>query len=329
MAKLLVIGDPHLKVANQSLVIKFLNWVQDVVAELKPDYVCNLGDTFHTHNVVRTEIMNLVDAHLQWMDQSGATYYILVGNHDMAHHKTPEIHAWKPFMNKYDFVHIIANPEYFDEFSLIPYIDSQDEFQKALYTAMAHSKLIFCHQTFRGANFGFITTKEGALVPEWDGQIISGHIHKSQRLGCVWYPGTPFAQEAADHNELKGIYLYDTLSKTVEFILSPLPQWVTSRANPANFVDVIGKMVKENKNHLVVSGPCPEVNAVVDSKLFQDLKKEYGFSVKKESTSSDKSTKSLRKVATVEDAVVEYVDRIYDGAVDKELLKQKCLASLQ
>jgi hypothetical protein len=88
-------------------------------------------------------------------------------------------------------------------------------------------------------------------------------------------------------------------------------------------------MDKANKNHLVIEGPGPEVNAVVESKLFKELKKEYGFSVKKESTSSSKSSKSIRKVSTVEDAVVEYVDRIYDGAADKAQLKSKCLAALQ
>lgn len=328
--RLLIIGDPHLKVANQALVIRFLNWVQETVAKLKPDVVCNLGDTFHTHNVVRTEIMNLVDSHLSWMEAAQVPYYILVGNHDMAHHKTPEIHAWKPFVNKYDWVNIVEEPLFVGQMGFMPYIDDPKVFQEQLDVAMDMVPLIFCHQTFRGADFGFIKTKEGALVPEnYGGQIISGHIHKAQRLGCVWYPGTPFAQEASDHNEMKGIYLYETISKTVEFIPSPLPQWVTSRANPANFVEVISKMNKDNKNHLVIEGPGPEVNAAVDSKLFHDLKKEYGFSVKKESTSTDKTGKTFRKVTTVEDAVVEYIDRIYDGTVDKARLKVKCLAVLQ
>lgn len=330
MSKVLVIGDPHLKVANQQLAARFLNWVQEMVELHKPDYTVNLGDTFHTHNVVRSEVLALVDDHLNWMNAKQNQYFILLGNHDMAHHKTPHIHAWLPYVNKHEWVNIITKPSQFLDKVFIPYIDSPTEFQQELNLAMSKTRLIFCHQSFRGANFGFIVAREGAQVPhDYPGQIVSGHIHKQQILGCVWYPGTPFAQEASDHNELKGIFLIDTITGEKTFLKSPLPQWVTSRATPADFQEVIKGMDKDNKNHLVIHGPGPEVTAAVDSKLFRDLKKEYGFSVKKDSTSSDKSKTTIRKVATVEDAVVEYIDLIYDGTVDKARLKLKCLAALQ
>lgn len=329
----LVVGDPHLKVANLSLAVEFIIWLENVIEDLDPDTVVILGDVFHTHNVVRSEIMALLNDFLTRASQQYASkklypcFFILVGNHDMAHHKTPDIHAWLPFKGKFKNVFIIDKPS--TMFGMIPYIDDPEEFKQA-FDSMRDKPVIFCHQTFRGANFGFVTSKEGAVVPtDYPGQIISGHIHKGQDLGCVWYPGTPFAQEASDHNEVKGIYLYDQESRKRTFIKSPLPQWVTSKAAPANFAEVIAKMDKTNRNHLVIEGPGPEVSAVVDSKQFKELKKEYGFSVKKVSTSTDKSTKSLKKVSTVEDAVVEYVDRIYDGAVDREQLKARCLAALQ
>jgi hypothetical protein len=249
----------------------------------------------------------------------------------MAHHKAPDIHAWLPFKNKYDGIVIVDQPlRAADGVSYIPYIDDHDEFGEQLNTAMVQSDLIFCHQTFRGANFGFITSKEGAVVPDdYPGQIISGHIHKRQDLGCVWYPGTPFAQEASDHNEVKGIFLYEHATGERVFFKSPLPQWVTTVATPATVVQMVAQMNRQDKNHLVIEGPGPEVNAIVDSKAFKDLKKEYGFSVKKQSTSNDKSSKALKKVSTVEDAVVEYVDQIYSGSVDRAKLKAKCLEALQ
>jgi len=328
--KVLIVGDPHLKTSSHAAVVRFLLWLHELIEETKPDLVVNLGDTFHTHNVIRSEIMALVNNHLKVVSQLGPKYYILVGNHDMAHHKTPDIHAWLPYVGKYSNVRIVDAPISGKDFAMIPYIDSPEEFDKISKAAMAAAPLIFCHQTFRGANFGFITTKEGAQVPtDYTGQIVSGHIHKGQDLGCVWYPGTPFAQEASDHNEVKGIYLYDSDTKERTFYPSPLPQWVTSKVTPANFADEIVKMNKDNKNHLVIEGPGPEVSAAVDSKSFKDLRKEYGFSVKKQSTSMDKSSKSIRKVSTVEDAVVEYVDRIYEGALDRAQLKTKCLTALQ
>jgi DNA repair exonuclease SbcCD nuclease subunit len=329
---ILVIGDPHLKSSSQQACVKFLLWLQEIIIQVKPDYVVILGDTFHTHNIIRSEVMALIDAHLRWIQANyHGIYYILVGNHDMAHHKTPEIHAWLPYKNVHSKVVIVDSPLHLvNNISYLPYIDSHEEFNNQLDLAMMQSDLIFCHQTFRGANFGFITTKEGAQIPtNYAGQIISGHIHKGQDLGCVWYPGTPFAQEASDHNEIKGIYLYDHSTKKRTFFKSPLPQWVTCKATAATFEAVIASMDKSNKNHLVIEGPGLEVNAVVDSKRFKELKKEFNFTVKKQSTSSIKSSKILKKVNTVEDAVVEYIDRIYSGTVDKSQLKSKCLASLQ
>jgi hypothetical protein len=88
-------------------------------------------------------------------------------------------------------------------------------------------------------------------------------------------------------------------------------------------------MNKDDKNHLVIEGPGTEVNAVVDSRLFKALKQEYGFTVKKSATHAIKSSNSLKKVHSMESAVVEYIDKIYDGSVDREKLKEKCLLSLK
>ena len=189
--------------------------------------------------------------------------------------------------------------------------------------------MLFCHQEFLNANFGFIISTKGVIIPPNARPMISGHIHKTQQLQSVWYPGTPFAQEASDHNEIKGLYIYDTNDGSKLFIESPLPQWVTSRATIATFNQTVEMMNKKNKNHLVVTGPNNELTALVESREFQMLKREYGFTVKKDPTSHLKSSKSIRRVSTIEDAVVEYIDRIYDGTMDKTLLKEKCLRVLQ
>jgi len=327
MTTILITGDPHLKIASQQLAATYIDWFQQVVEETKPDLAVNLGDSFHTHNLIRSEIMAMFTNHVQWMNRH-VDYYILVGNHDMAHHKAPHIHALLPFVDM-GRARIIDRPLLSDTVAFLPYVDDVVAFQETLNKYKACST-IFCHEVFKNANYGFVTTKEGAEIPlDYEGQIVSGHIHKGQDLGCVWYPGTPFAQETADHNEVKGIYLYETTTRVRTFIKSPLPQWATSKATPANFAEVIASMDRNNKNHLILEGPGPEVVAAVDSKVFNDLKKEYHFSVKRQSTSSDKVTKSLRKVNSVEDAVVEYVDRIYDGSVDRAKLKAKCLEALK
>lgn len=328
--KCLVIGDPHFKVSSIALVRKFVEWIHQMVELHQPDFVVNLGDTFHTHNVIRSEIMAVVAAHVKWMEMH-TEYYVLVGNHDMAHHKTPEIHAWLPFIGLYDFIHVIAKPLCGNGLGFMPYFDDPESFLKCYAEFLAKGvKTIFCHQTFLGADYGFMTSKDGVPVPVWpDGEIVSGHVHKAQQMGPVWYPGTPYAQEATDSNMTKGIYLYDLDTRVKEFLPSPLPQWITRKATVSNYLDVVASMRAEDRNHLVLEGPGPELNALLETKAFKDLKTSVGFSVKKDSTTVTKSAKTLKRATTIEDAVVEYIDKLYDGAVDKDKLKDKCLSALR
>lgn len=328
VSKCLIIGDPHLKASSMSLAKDFLSWIEKLVTELKPDFVINLGDTFHTHNVIRSEVMALVSNHIEAM-ASLATYIILVGNHDMAHHKAPEVHAWLPFVGKFPKVKIVDKLFTLNGMAFLPYIDDVAECQATLNQALAKSKFVFCHQTFKGANFGFLEAKDGVVVPDgFDGLIVSGHIHKGQRLGNVWYPGTPFAQEASDADQDKGVYLLDTNSGEVVFFESPLPRWMTYKAGVNNFEQVIETMNKRDRNHVVLMGTSSELSALVDSLRFKELKKEYNFSVRKQPVSQDGGARVARSVSTLEAAVVDYINSIYQGSVDREALKSRCLEAL-
>lgn len=334
MARALTIGDPHFKVSNIAQVKTFLEWLHSVILEYRPDFVVNLGDTFHTHNVIRSEIMAIITWHIEWMIEHGIPYYILVGNHDMAHHKTSHIHALLPFKGK-EGVFIVDEPVAADDVGFMPYMDEPEAFLKEFDEltrpdAYRPSKTVFCHQPFLGADMGFIKAHDGVPVPDWNaGEIVSGHIHREQQLGCVWYPGTPYAQEAADNNLTKGIYLYDTESRAKEFIESPMPRWRTTKIAPSAFEEAITRMNREDRNHLVLQGPASEVNHLLASREFQDAKKRLGFSVKKELTEGAFASKTIRKTSSVQDAVVEYVDKIYEGKVDKNRLKDKCISALQ
>ena len=64
MSRILFIGDPHLKINRFDLATKFLTWLDALIEKEKPDLVVNLGDTFDTHAVLRSEVMNIFMAHV-------------------------------------------------------------------------------------------------------------------------------------------------------------------------------------------------------------------------------------------------------------------------
>jgi predicted MPP superfamily phosphohydrolase len=64
MAKILLIGDVHLKITRFDLCKSFLNWLNLVIEQEKPDLVINLGDSFDSHAVLRSELMEEFKQHV-------------------------------------------------------------------------------------------------------------------------------------------------------------------------------------------------------------------------------------------------------------------------
>jgi DNA repair exonuclease SbcCD nuclease subunit len=307
---------------------RFLSWLHEVILTEQPDMIVNLGDMFHTHNVVRSEVLAEVDQHLRNIANL-CPYFILVGNHDMAHNKTPHIHAWLPYKQKFKTIHIVDEPALIDDMFFMPYIDDAATFNATLDNALeSQLSAVFCHQTFLGANFGFIAALDGAKIPTTKTQIISGHIHKAQTMGPVWYPGTPYAQESADSNENKGIYLYSTANGAKKFIESPLPKWMTYKIAVTDLEKTVQSMNPNDRNHLVIIGEKPEIDAMVESEFFRNARKALQFSFKKDSVIATK-VGTAKSVSSLEQAVVEYIDNIYKGSLDKQSLKYRCLNALQ
>ena len=72
--KILFIGDPHLRMNNFEQSVSFLRWVEEQVQVLKPDVICNLGDTFHNHAVLRSELLKEFRDHVVTCTNTGIPY---------------------------------------------------------------------------------------------------------------------------------------------------------------------------------------------------------------------------------------------------------------
>src|ERR1700677_1511601 len=100
MASILFIGDPHLKITRFDLACSFLTWVTQVAIKLQPDWVVNLGDTFDTHAVVRSELQVEFKNHVNTiMDHGVSKYFYVLGNHDF----------YKPTSSKYNALQVMEN----------------------------------------------------------------------------------------------------------------------------------------------------------------------------------------------------------------------------
>ena len=326
MSKILFIGDPHLKITRFDLAKQFLTWVNEIIATHKPDLVVNLGDTFDTHSMVRSEVMTEFIKHVE-SAKNTCPYIYLLGNHDMYKPSDNKYHALKHLKGKMDRFTIVDELINLHGMTFVPYVHKPEDFPK--------QSLPICvaHQTFIGADFGNITTKDGVDPVSVVGAeiIISGHIHKRQRLDArgteVIYIGSPFSQSASDINQVKGVSIINTETYAEEFIVCPLPMWkgVKFELSPTFTAEDMHVEIVEtlnDKDHWVIeiTGPKSEVLGYLGSKKGKGIT--VGRDVKIKTIFTDKEKRQVRiEALSVNHIISEYIDKVYGGSIDKELLK--------
>jgi len=329
MSKILFIGDPHLKITRFDLAQEFLSWVTGLIIELNPDMVVNLGDTFDSHAVIRSEIMKIFKDHVTEITSASIPYTYVLGNHDMSKPTDSKYHALQAF--NIPGMRIIDTPEHdrIAGISFVPYIHNFNEFPlETQPICIAHQQFIGCDYGYHRPDIGTDADKVSANI------IISGHIHKRQMFGKVIYPGTPFAQGVNDINQDKGVMLFDTSSYECTFFDSPLPRYrgmkfemSSSFGVPEMHIQIKANLTNDNWV-IDMSGPSAELTAYINSKELAELRSTNSIRVR--TTWTNKAKNKVQIKATSMSAILDnYVDKIYDGSLDKGIIKGKILEILE
>lgn len=214
MNKVLLVGDSHLKVSRLDEARQF---IAELLGHLKGegDYkaVILLGDQFDSFAVVRSEILSLWT---QFFTEASKISHVvvIVGNHDLSGAEGGN-HPFEPFEN-YPNVTIVDQPKSLsigqaEVVHFLPFIRDQKQFEAACLS-LPKGQALFCHQSFNGAQFenGFYDP-HGASAESVShlAYVVSGHIHKRQKISNIWYPGTPFQHSFSDAGEKKHVFALD------------------------------------------------------------------------------------------------------------------------
>ncbi len=199
------VGDPHPVVEELDDVRALIRAIEAFARDTKARRIVFLGDQHHTHSVVRLEVMGLWKEAFRLLGRHREVV-ALVGNHDRS--SCGRYHA----MAAYPEVRVIEKPEVFDSTLWVPHMADPRDFESLCQQYAYMTDLVVCHQLFDGSVYenGYYAGEEGAsidAVPQ--AEIISGHIHKPQRLGKLWYPGAPRWRTASDANEKRAIWFVD------------------------------------------------------------------------------------------------------------------------
>ena len=329
MARVLFIGDCHIKINRLDLGLRFLSWLDNLIEKEKPDLVVNLGDTFNDHAVLRSEVMNEFMDHVYKTIDQNIPYVYLLGNHDMYRPKDAKYHAMRPFKGKIKNLYVVDEVQDLFGMTFVPYQHNEANFPRNTLS------VVVAHQTFKGADYGPIRNTEN-LDPRCLSSceiVISGHIHKRQHLvgdpgrPDILYVGSPFSQSAADVDQVKGITVFDMATYAETFHQTPLPTWrkLAVVVSQDTSVDVVHALVQQDisgsKDHWVVEleGPKAEIVGYLGSREYLEAISGVDIKVKTKFTDNEKRRVAI-EATSMEQIISDYVTKVYNGSVNKEEL---------
>lgn len=318
MIKVLRVGDPHVQISNLKDSEKLIDFIIKTAIDHKVMNVEFLGDLFHTHAVVRIEVIDFWQKAFKKIIASNLNCTVLVGNHDQpgSKEKEQEMNALNIF-NVHDNFTIVNRPSEILGIAYIPYMSDRQAFidaAKQLYDKGA-TELLVAHQTFTGAQYenGFFSEEgiDPALIPQK--QIISGHIHKSQQVGKCFYPGTPKWDTMADANEPKGIWIFthtDSGEYTDKEFISTSEIVTPIICYDIKEGDDLPEISSSSRNYVTLEGKTAWINKI-KPKL-----KGCNIKIKPTDRSLNKSNNSM--------SIDKYLETEFEpiAGIDKEELKQ-------
>lgn len=195
------VGDPHVKKDNLEESVRLIEWISKKSKELRLPVVF-AGDQYNDFGIARVECVNFWDWAFKQFQYGTIS---IVGNHD----QNPD--GSLNFMNVHsDDTEVVDSFKQFGPyFTFLPFYRKNDQFIENLKKVT--TPYVFCHQEFNGCQYenGFYAPGgvDPNVIPESIELVISGHIHKEQAFGKVWYPGTPRHLTRSDIGEVKGIYV--------------------------------------------------------------------------------------------------------------------------
>jgi hypothetical protein len=209
MHKVLYVGDPHAKPNELEEMEGLTNYICDVARTEGVQYICLLGDLFHTHSVIHSPVMAFWESAFRRMT-AVAEVYVIVGNHDMSGRDGDRSNAL--MLYSMPRLTIVDHPQLLPWGAVgVPYLADRDSMPVWTHGFKDLVQTVVCHQTFTGSKYenGFYAHDgvDPDLIPQ--NYIISGHIHSPQEIGKVWYPGAPRWQIVTDANTERHIWVVE------------------------------------------------------------------------------------------------------------------------
>jgi DNA repair exonuclease SbcCD nuclease subunit len=219
LGKASVFGDIHFGARSNSQqhnqdCLDYLDWFCTNTINNKCDHIIFLGDWFENRNALNIGTLHFSYLGAKMLNDLNIPIYFIIGNHDLYHRHTREIHSTILF-NEFSNFTLITEPTIIPEIVgsplLSPYL-FHDEYPDLI--KYKKTKVWFGHFEFKD----FIVTGSGIKMPsgpdpeQFKGPkfIFSGHFHKRQKGSNIVYIGNTFPTSFGDVGDFdRGMMIFD------------------------------------------------------------------------------------------------------------------------
>lgn len=231
--KIAILGDTHIGARNDSPIFDnyFRAFYNDVffpyLEQNDIKYIVQLGDVFDRRKYVN---FNVLKSSKQYLFDRLNSYrtIMLVGNHDTFFKNTNNVNSPDLILNEYKSITTVSSPKEFviDGTSIlfIPWICPENE--QEVFNAINTTKAQICCGHFEIQGFEMY---KGSIIDHGLDKnvfskfeiVLSGHYHHRSTKQNITYCGTPYELTWSDYGDQKGFHIFDTDTRTLEFVPNP------------------------------------------------------------------------------------------------------------
>lgn len=214
-SKTVVFTDVHYGMRNNSRdhnssCENFIRWMIEQAEEWGSKTCIFGGDWHHVRSAINISTLNYSVSGLRMLSEYFDDVIFLLGNHDLFYRDKYEIHSI-PYIDQFPNIHLIDQMQTIGDIAFVPWLVG-DEWKQV---PKMRAPYMFGH-------FELPKFKMNAMVDMPDHgllnkehfqhqqQVFSGHFHKRQNQGKIWYIGNCFPHNYADAwDDDRGMMLWE------------------------------------------------------------------------------------------------------------------------
>jgi DNA repair exonuclease SbcCD nuclease subunit len=311
--------------------MNYIDWFcEQVRADPEIDHILFLGDWHENRSALNISTLKQSFLGAKKIDDLGLPVFFIIGNHDLYHRHSREIHSVLPFQELKNFI-IIEEPTIVENIGngmlLSPYLfhNEYPDLERFLKIPVWAGHFEFKGFVITGHT---VTMPTGPNPTDYEGpkKIFSGHFHKRQAHNQVVYIGNTFPMDFGDAgDDERGMATYNHESDETIFInWEECPRYVKTTLS-----DIIEENVKihpDSRVKCIVDIPVSfEESTYIRQKYLDDFKlreftmeesAEIGNSLSGTETTVDTSA----ELASVNELVLQMLHEIESNHINNNML---------